>query len=198
MAEARRRLAAVATTGDWEHDEQAAQAVPTLDATVFKYHGGRAPDALIWLTWERERAEVSNIVPCEAGSLTYDEYNGIAEWFTQDVLSTALAGVRVRIELGRAEEGIDDLLSVEATTALRSFSGAANKTTGAGHPMDAERWRRFVILVHIEDANLDADMLRRWLHEDEGWDEDQAFRLAIQYEQARDLLRQYDIKREDP
>jgi hypothetical protein len=37
--------------------------------------------------------------------------------------------------------------------------------------------------------------LARWLKEVEGWDDDHAHELAIQYEFARELLEKYDLER---
>lgn len=196
IAEARRRLNAFETTDDWELDKGAPQAVPSLDATVFKYRGHAESAALVWLIWEQDRAEVSNIVPCYAGALTEDQYNMIAERFAEQVLRVAVHGLPLRVTLGPTEEKLEDLLSADSLEALRSFSDTANRATGAAHPLDAERWHRFVIRTHIEGTSFDADTLRRWLHEDQGWGEDQAYELGIQYERARELLRQYDIEQQ--
>lgn len=195
LAEARRRLSGVAAIASWQRDEVLAARVPTIDATVFTYSGESAPEAHVWLTWGEDSAEVSNIVPSLAGSLTYDEYNGIAALFDQEVLRPSLGGLAVKIELGPCDEHIGDLLSKATVDALRAFSHAANKSTGTAHPNDAGRWQRFVILAHIEDASLDSEMLQRWLCEDEGWGDDEALDLAIQYERARSLLSRYDDER---
>jgi hypothetical protein len=68
----------------------------------------------------------------------------------------------------------------------------ANKSTGASHPKDKERWFEFLISAHRTSARLDADLLARWLSEAEGWPEDTAHALAIDYEFALGLLQKYD------
>jgi hypothetical protein len=199
IAEARRRLSAVAATSAWARDDVIVKQMTGTDATAFKYRGGRAPEAFVWLTWEQDDAEVSNIVPATAGSLTYDEYNLIAQLFADDVLHPTLDGIgSLRIDLGAEEEQIDDLVGKETADALRAFSHSANKATGASHPNDAERWNRFLIHAHLESARLDPETLHRWLSEDEGWGDDQGNSLAIQYEQGRELLRQYDEEKGQP
>lgn len=197
LAALRRALEEFAPTEKWKRDVTAEErGRPTgLDATAFHYLGTAAPEALVVLVWGEEGAEVSNIVPKDAGRLTHDQYNSIAQWFVEDVLNPHAAR-NVRVELGPCEETIDDLLNAPTADALRAFSLGANKSTGSAHPLDAERWRKFVILAHVAGASLDATTLQRWLEEEEEWPEEQAQELAIEYEQARDLLAQYDEERE--
>lgn len=57
------------------------------------------------------------------------------------------------------------------------------------------RWLEFVIAAHLEGANLHSSDLMQWLVDEEGWSEDAADELAIEYEQGRDLLRAYDKHR---
>jgi hypothetical protein len=198
IVEARRRLSALAPTSVWARDDLIVTQVGT-DATAFRYLGPRVPQAFVWLTWEHDDAEVSNIVPATAGSLSYDEYNLIAQLFADDVLHPTLDGIaKVHVDLGASDKHIDDLVSQDTAAALRTFSHAANKSTGASHPNDAERWNRFLIHAHTGRERLDPEMLHRWLSEDEGWDDDKGSSLAIQYEQGRELLRQYDEERKKP
>ncbi len=104
--------------------------------------------------------------------------------FAEDVLSPVAARISVAIELGAPEKSIEDLLPGPAAMALRHFSDSANRSTGAAHPLDAEKWDTFVILVHRAGISLAPDTLQRVLVEDEHWDDDQARELAIQYERA--------------
>src|SRR3546814_8731568 len=71
---------------------------------------------------------------------------------------------------------------------FRSFSAAANKATGASHPLDQRRWFDFIISAHRSGKDIGTDRLARWLHEVEGWDEDSAHRLAGEYERCKELL----------
>lgn len=195
IGNAQQRLSVFDATDRWACDEEGLARRVGLDATVFRFLGEDAPRALVWLTWEATTADVSNIVPATAGSLSRDEYNRIAEAFVVEVLRPTLHTHGIRIELGATDETIDDLLNAEVAKALRTFSHTANKSTGAAHPNDSRRWIHFVVLAHRNDVALSPDVLHRWLLEDEEWDDKQAHELAIQYEQARDLLRQYDEER---
>jgi hypothetical protein len=71
---------------------------------------------------------------------------------------------------------------------LRHFSVAANKKTGSSHPLDQERWMDFLIASDKATVVLDSHTLARWLVEIEGWESEQASRLAEEYEFGRELL----------
>ena len=83
-------------------------------------------------------------------------------------------------------------LSEAAADALRRFNALANKSTGASHPYDRQRWFDFVIQTHTDRSELDPDLLHRWLIESEDWPEDQASDLAIEYERSRALLARFE------
>ena len=84
------------------------------------------------------------------------------------------------------------MVSPAVAEALRRFSVLANKSTGASHPLDRDRWFDFILLAHRENAQLDASVLARWLSESEGWFEDCARDLAGEYERSRSLLTRYE------
>ena len=58
--------------------------------------------------------------------------------------------------------------------------------------MDRDRWFEFLIDVHGNDERLDTGRLGRWLIEVEGWSDDMANELVIEYEFALGLLFEYD------
>lgn len=82
-------------------------------------------------------------------------------------------------------------LSPNATKLLRMYSDNANKQVP--HPLDQERWRRFLIEAHREKVAVPdfGTVLREWLVEQD-WSDERAEGLAIQFECARDLLDDYD------
>src|SRR3546814_3953965 len=61
-------------------------------------------------------------------------------------------------------QGLDDWLDEESAAALRRFSAAANKATGASHPLDQRRWFDFIISAHRSGKDIGTDRLARWLH----------------------------------
>lgn len=135
---------------------------------------------------------VPNIVPMQNGNLTFSEYNAVLTSFFSYIVKPAALKVGFEVEVTNPKRDIDDWLSPDAVIKLRSFSGAANKSTGASHPMDERRWFDFLISVHRSEKNLSSDILARWLHEAEGWDEQTAHELAGDFENSLSLLTHYD------
>jgi hypothetical protein len=133
---------------------------------------------------------VSNILADELSSLTYDQYNDILANFNEACIGPAAKASGVAVELGKPDPQLDDFLSDGTAAMLRSFSRLANRSIL--HPLDEKRWKEFLVSAHREEATLDGPMLRRWLTEEERWPEDQAIRLANEYEQARALLELYE------
>lgn len=135
---------------------------------------------------------IANIVPTDEGrSLGERGYNDVLNDFVEWVLKPCEAS-GVSMTLTSRLQRITDWTSPEAAEALRLFSAAANKSTGASHPMDAERWRTFLIADHRAKGTLSSDKLRRWLVEVEHWPEEEAWDLIIERENALELLEHYD------
>jgi hypothetical protein len=88
-----------------------------------------------------------------------------------------------------AQADLDHWMSPATAAKLRAFSTCANKSTGAGHPSDRERWNEFVLSAYSEGSRMDAPTLRRWLVESDGWPSELADQLALEYEYGRELLR---------
>lgn len=149
--------------------------------------------AALWVSVrERGTVWVSNIVPHEKSELSIEEYNRILEEFANLVLGPAAHALGIPVELSADEPTLEDLACPEPASRLRQFARAANKFSGAAHPLDRQRWNRFVIAAHEADSPLSAEDLGRWLVEVEGWPEDVAHRLTIEYESARSLLKDHD------
>lgn len=135
---------------------------------------------------------VSNIVPRNVGELGIARYNAILKDFVAHIAQPASQAGRFAIEQTSPSQTLDDWLDREPADALRRFSRLANKSTGAAHPMDRERWYAFLIAAHRTAKQPDSSQLVRWLDEVEGWSEDKAQELALDYEFALGLLEQYD------
>jgi hypothetical protein len=132
---------------------------------------------------------VSNIVPKDyRRQLAYPEYNAILTEFYERFVRPEKDDPGLSIDLSRDDVGLEEWLSPAAAQALRLFSEKANKSTGASHPMDRERWYKFLILADKENARLDASTLARWLSEEAGWADTTASELADDYARARSLL----------
>lgn len=143
--------------------------------------------------WQQgEDYRVSNIVPRNVGELGITRYNAILRNFVAAIAQPASQAGRFAIEQTSSRQTLDDWLDREPADALRSFSKLANKSTGTAHPMDRARWYAFLIAAHHAAKRPDSSQLVRWLDEVEGWSEDKAQELAIDYEFALGLLEQYD------
>ncbi|HFH3285713.1 hypothetical protein [Pseudomonas aeruginosa] len=144
---------------------------------------------------EKDGYRVSNIVPRNVGELGIMKYNVILRDFVSLVAQPAAQGGGFEIDLTSPTQTLDDWLTADSAAALRRFSRLANKSTGASHPLDRERWFTFLITVHGTSKRLDTEQLARWLIEVEGWPAERAQELAIDYEFALVLLEQYDHSR---
>jgi hypothetical protein len=152
--------------------------------------------ASLWLAYrDQNTLYVSNIIPTETKRLDFDQYNSVLREFYDKFAQVAAEQIGMDHQLTPATKQIEDWVSEETATKLKVFSASANKSTGSSHPLDEQRWFGFLIAAHSEATTLDAGKLRRWLIEDEGWPEDVAYDLSVEYEFARSLLAFYDENR---
>ena len=89
---------------------------------------------------------------------------------TEEVLNDWVRNVGASVEATMTPDRLDvaTLLNAETAKALKAFSALANKNTGATHPLDRDRWFKFIILAHLGSAQLDTETLYRWFSEEEG------------------------------
>lgn len=154
------------------------------------------PAAKLWFARiQSNKLYVSNIVPSDMNKLTRGEYNQILLEFYDSFLRPISLGTRLQVSLEQDFVGLDHWLDEEAIRRLNSFSNMANKSTGAGHPLDERRWWLFLFYVHQKKFYPDfyPDILSRWLHEVLGWSESSADSLSGNYERTLRTLVQYDI-----
>lgn len=187
-----------AAIAPWQVDleksaDVAHNAVTSEDVLLFRCESSNDHPAAGLTLWGTDDGYyVPNIVPLTTGSLTYSEYNAVLADFIARVVEPVARLFGFAITTTEPKQVLDDWLSPDVAMKLRRFSGAANKSTGASHPMDERRWFDFLVAVHRSGDKLGADRLARWLHEAEGWDEESAHRLAGSFENALALLAHYD------
>lgn len=185
----------------WRHDSEREEdirdhAADDEDAIVLVRDAFDDVDESGLVLWqEGEGYKVSNIVPRNVGELGITKYNAILRDFVARIAEPAARTGGFEVELSSPHQSLDDWLDAEPAAALRRFSRLANKSTGAAHPMDRDRWYAFLIATHHASKRPDTDLLVRWLVEVEHWSEDKAHELAIDYEFALGLLEQYDHSR---
>lgn len=130
---------------------------------------------------------VPNIIPLDSSQLSHDQYNKILENFLDTIVRPSIAGLQVTAELTGDVLFLKDVVGEDVAALLHSFSVLANKSTGSSHPCDRNRWFDFLIAVQRKRISLNTDLLIHSLMED-GWSEDRAHDLAIEYEFAIGLL----------
>lgn len=156
-----------------------------------------APNRRAANLWFSERDDgrswsVDNIIPTDSSRLSEPEYNAILQDFKVTFLDPVANLLNLRVEMSKTNEDLEDWMTREAADALRDFSDAANKSTGSSHPLDKERWFRFLTEIHKSGRAPDGSTLLDWLVQEAEWPSDTASDLAAEYENGLALLRYYD------
>jgi hypothetical protein len=147
------------------------------------------PCARLWLAKNKEgNLYVSNIVPYEVGELTYEQYNSILLSFVEVLRKDP----SIKCDLTKANITLEDFMPQDVALKLRRFSGAANKSTGYGHPCDFERWLDFVVSFYRNKCERRLEWIRRWLNEEEKWTVEKSWELSCQLDYAIDVLDYYN------
>jgi hypothetical protein len=187
--------------GPWQHSEMKEKELLTrvgdnADVLTFERDASEGLDAATIVLWSRpDGYEATNIVPLKVGELDYRAYNAILQDFQQRIAAPAARQVGFQVETTSPRQSIEEWVSPKVVQALRRFSAAANKATGSSHPFDQKRWFEFLIEAHADDRQLDTERLARWLVEAEGWSDEKAHDLVIEYEFGLALLSEYDRRR---
>lgn len=188
-------LAEASATGGWARDR-------SKDEEMQRTGGGGAwftfalsghdtlPAAFLFITQKEspDTLYVPNIISLARDRLNYDEYNQILQSFAESVLAPLKTQSTIEFGLVGMEIDLVAKLPERVYERLRLFSRAANKKTGSSHPLDLERWLDFLVAIDEAQVELDSHTLARWLVEVEGWEGEQASRLAEEYEFGRELL----------
>ncbi|MDE0094468.1 MAG: hypothetical protein OXO49_08225 [Gammaproteobacteria bacterium] len=195
----RTALIKAATTPWRHHAEQEKKIIECTgtndDVIVFKRDESDGIDAVELSLWsDNSGFKVSNIVPCELGSLGEYKYNLALQDFVNQVVTPAKKITEFDVINSQSRQGLDDWLTPDAAKALRQFSGTPNKSTGSSHPADRRRWLTFIFAVHRANLSLNAELLQRWFIEVASWPQDIAQELAIEYEFALEILQQYEAE----
>jgi len=185
----------------WARDREVEQAISRRGGQQYCFRlevdhalksGLSAADVGLTHHHERDQAYVPNVVPNEKRELTRAEYNAVLDAFANELVAPACKRLGLAFSLSKTDVTLDDLVSPQTADALRRFSSAANKSTGASHPLDRKRWNEFLILHARQEGRLSEDLLYRWLT-DNGWDEIHAHQLVGEFEDAQGLLRQAGV-----
>jgi len=152
--------------------------------------------ASLWLAYRNDDTlYVSNIIPLNLRQLDVDQYNEIIREFYKKFVAPAAESLTLKHVLTSDTKEIQDWVSTETVAKLQRFARLANKNTGSTHPSDQERWFNFLVAAHAESTTLGPQTLAKWLEETEGWPEEIAYDISIEYEFSQSLLKVYDEKR---
>lgn len=146
---------------------------------------------LLWLWDYKGFFEVFNIIPVGKMQLEYDEYNYILNKFNTLFITKIAKKHDAKVTISKAEKLLIESIGKEAFGALKSFSNNANKSSGYSHPYDFERWCDFVFIIYRNDIEVSISELINWFEEN-GWDDEMANKLGLDFEYSIDLLKKYE------
>ena len=198
------------TTSEWEYGREDKYSSSWI---YFDYLGNKVDNARVCISTGKYvlqgELKVTNIVPLEKNQLNIEEYNAVLQKFYEDIIVPYKASNH---EISITEPSADEfdprtVISSKALKKLEAFCNGANKSTGSSHPSDQERWFDFICQTVDDGMMFDystlADFLQDesyWGKKDPGflgvmgsfaWDEDHAYQLASEYENACMLLQYY-------
>jgi len=145
----------------------------------------------VWIWDYNAFLEVFNIIPLIGNSLTYDQYNFLINEFNDKFIKNLASKYNANVKISDPEKKLINTIGEDAYKALESFSHGANKTTGNTHPFDFKRWCDFIFIIFRKKIELNIDELIVWLEEN-GWDNDIANRLGLEFEYSLNLLENYE------
>lgn len=131
--------------------------------------------------------ETHNIIPITQGRLHQKEYNFLLNEFVNIFVTKTAADFHADVLLSNPILDLKDHVIKEVIDALVLFSDLANKSTGNTHPMDFARWCDFILISSRNVPRLSVEYLEGWLV-DNGWSEEMASELGLNYEYSLGLL----------
>lgn len=164
--------------------------ITCLESPEFVLNNKKIKGAL-WMWNFNGYLEVFNIIPLIDNSLDYDEYNHILNEFYKTFILKLKEKFSAKVVLSKAEKQIIETIGEDALKALIAFSHGANKSTGNTHPLDFNRWCDFVFIIFRNKIELGVSELIDWFEEN-GWSEEMAHKLGLEYEYSLDLLEHYE------
>lgn len=200
--------------GDWSLKKESGNLKEYL---FFDYEGEIVDKArvCIYLGNDIEKGEIKvvNIVPLSKSELTVEEYNSVLLKFYDDVIKP-YKEQNTEINISQPSDDVfnpSSIISEKALEKLKLFCNAANKSTGASHPCDKERWFDFICQTVDDGKIFDYSTLANFLSDESywgkkqddfigvmgryAWDKEKAFELAMEYESLCEILQYYKNKK---
>ena len=199
--------------GDWKYSQSDRE----KDYIVFNYLGNKVDQAKVSIFCGQNARrqgylKVGNIVPLRKNQLSIEEYNAVLDLFYEEIIvpnKSQLNGIEI---VGPESDVFDPLkyISKEALRKLECFCNGANRTTGSAHPSDEARWFDFICQTVDDNQTFDFDTICYFLMDEDywnkkksnfagvmgryAWDEEQAVKLATQYDNYVRILKYYKNK----
>ena len=200
--------------GDWKYSQSEEMA----DYIAFAYLGSKVDQAEVSIyygqdTWRQGYIRVGNIVPLRKNQLSIEEYNAVLDLFYNEIIVPNQACLEELEIIGPESDAFDPLMYIsnEALAKLERFCNSANKSTGSSHPSDEERWFDFICQTVDDNQTFDFDTIFRFLMDEDywgkkengfigvmgrfAWDEEQAGKLATEYDNYVRFLQYYKDKK---
>lgn len=196
------------STNDWERIRGRRDLKDKF--VVFEYKGESVDKSQVFFYTanikEKGLIKVTNIIPIaqDKSDLTIEEYNKILDLLYKDIVCRYI-DPELSIELSKSD--VFDPLTVfskETLNKLKQFCSAANKSTGATHPLDRERWLDFVFTSYSKEETMDTETFANFLSDEEywgkrtkyimgecAWTEEWAWNLAGEYSLMIETLKNY-------
>lgn len=149
---------------------------------------------VIWMWLGDSQLEVFNIIPLIGNYLICAQYNFILSMFRQSIIDKMAPNYNLMIEMSKPYLDMEDVIGTEGLRLLITFSRTSNRSTGHSHPMDFAKWCNFIFYVFKNKKHLAVDDFMHWLIED-GWMEDKANELSLDYEYSIEMLERYEQNR---
>ncbi len=185
----------------WYHHIEKDRYIKELGATVscFAYSENidkphKPPARLYIMEKQKGIFSVTNILPTEKYELSYDEYNSLLLSFHDELVVPAVQQTSIYVEITPPEIKLEDFIPKNVANSLQAFSSSSKKSIDIYYqPFNQQSWFEFLTTLHRSKAHLSTELLEKALLED-GWSDESAVKLGMEYEFARDLLKYYEAK----
>jgi len=182
----------------WSHNIEKDRYIEDLSATVYCFayseNIDKPPAQLYLMEKQKGIFSVTNILPTEKYELSYDEYNSLLLSFHDELVVPAVQQTSIHIEITPPEIKLEDFIPKNVANSLQAFSSNSKKSIDIYYqPFNQQSWFEFLTTLHRSKAHLSTELLEKALLED-GWSDESAVKLGMEYEFARDLLKYYEAK----
>lgn len=136
---------------------------------------------------------VANVLSSMIASLGKERYNQVIEAFA--LAARNCLDDNVHENLSSSDFIMEQQISTAAFDALKAWVETCPKDSPLDHPLDEERWFKFILAIKDSEYIPNATVLGRWLREDVAWPigfDEQVDEIEDKYSYSIRLLKYYD------